>query len=456
MPDVVQELVFLQRCHPPDEVAVFRQRRVGGGETRQRGVHHLGQKRPVQPQLPPVAYRPPDDAAQHIPPLAVGRRHPVADEKRRRPGVFRHHANGVVVAGVRPVLPPGYPAHRLYDGPEKVGFINIAFALQHGGGAFQAHAGVHAGRRQRRADAFQILVELHKHQVPQLHEPFAVAVGMAAARFGGRAALGFLPQHCRQLVRRQHGVGVPVLADALFGAAVVMQLRAGAGGPFPAGRPPPVVAVAIAVDAFRRHAYVVAPQRVGIVIVQMDGDIHTLRRQPEGAGAELPGKSHRIPFEIVANAEIAQHFKESEMLVVAHLVNVGGAEGFLAAGQPAAGRRAFPHKEGLERHHSRRSEQQRRVAGRDQRRRRHRQMPPFLKKAAERIADAVAVRSVHRDCDSVAVGYGGRVWKWDMQIVGLAPRQGQQLRRQASRDGTLCDMRYAQLALGGPGAQKLN
>ena len=42
------------------------------------------------------------------------------------------------------------------------------------------------------------------------------------------------------------------------------------------------------------------------------------------------------------------------------------------------------------------------------------------------------------------------------EIVGLAPRQGQQRHRRANRDGTLCDMRCAPLAPGGIDAQKVN
>ena len=313
--------------------------------------------------------------------------------------MFRNHPDsivgiGVVAIGIRTVCPPGNPAYGVNNRAEQVGFIHIRLALQHGGGPFQPHPGVHAGRRQRRPHPVQILVKLHKYQVPQLHKPFAVAVRMAAARFRRRAAVGFPTQQRRQFVRRHHLVSFPVLADAFFGAPVVMQLGAGAGWPFQTGRPPPVVAVAVPVDAFRRHANLVAPQVIGIVIVQMHGYIHPLRRQPEQPGAQLPRKGHRIPLEVVADAEIAQHFKESEMLVIAHFVNIGSAKRFLAAGQPAARRRLFPHKKGLERHHPRRSEQQSRVAGRYQRGRRHRLMPPLLKKTAKRITNAVAVHRV--------------------------------------------------------------
>ena len=136
-----------------------------------------------------------------------------------------------------------------------------------------------------------------------------------------------------------------MLADALLGAAVVMKFGAWPRRAFQAGRPPPVVAVAVAVDALRGHADVVMPDVVGFVVVQVDGDVHPLRRQAEQSGAEFPGEGGGVFLEVVADAEVAQHLEESEVLVVAHLVDVGGAEGLLATGEPAARRRLLAHEE---------------------------------------------------------------------------------------------------------------
>ncbi len=128
---------------------------------------------------------------------------------------------------------------------------------------------------------------------------------MASARFGGWTALGLTAQHGGEIIRGQHGVGLGMLTDAFVRAAVVVELGAGAGGSFKAGRPPPVVAVAVAVDALGRDADVVVPDVVGLVVVQVDGDVHSLRRQAEQPGAEVPGEGNGVLLEVVADAEVA-------------------------------------------------------------------------------------------------------------------------------------------------------
>ena len=95
--------LLLQANHPQDEVVVLQQLPVDVPEV---GQHHLGyltQEGLVQAQKPPVPYGPPDYPAQHVAPALVARHHAVADQKRRRPGVLRHHPQGVVVLWVHAV-----------------------------------------------------------------------------------------------------------------------------------------------------------------------------------------------------------------------------------------------------------------------------------------------------------------------------------------------------------------
>ena len=205
-----------------------------------------------------------------------------------------------------------------------------------------------------------------------------------------------------------------MVAEAFGGAAVVVEFGAGAGGAFESGGAPPVVAVAVAVDAFRGYADVVAPEVVGFVVVQVDGYIHSCGGEAELAGAELPGEGHGVGFEVVADAEVAQHFEEGEVFVVADFVDVGGAEGFLAAGEAAAGWRLLAHKEGFEGYHAGGGEEEGGVAGGDEGGGGHSLVSPFLEEVAEGIADAVAV---HRGCDSVA--RCGAVLRVGSRVAGL-------------------------------------
>ena len=301
-----------------------------------------------------------------------------------------NHPDSEIGFGFRAVLHASQVAHCIHDGAEKVGFVDVGLALQDGGGAFQPQPGINAGRRQWSAAAGRILVELHEHQVPQFDEPFTVAVRMAAAELGFRATGSFTAEQRGEFIGRRHLVSLGMLADALLGAAVVMQLGAGPGGAFQPGRPPPVILVTVAVDALRRHTDVVAPQLVGLIVVKVNRHVEAVGFQAEQIGAQFPGEGHCILLEIVSDAEVAQHLKESEVLVVADLVDVGGAEGFLAAGEATARRGLLAHEEGFEGHHAGGREEQRRVAGGDERRGRHMEMAAFLEKLDVGVADAVA------------------------------------------------------------------
>ena len=254
----------------------------------------------------------------------------------------------------------------------------------------QAHAGVHAGGGQRSSVALRVLVELHEHQVPKLDESLAVAVGVAAGNLAGRSAVPLLAQQGGEDIHLHH----PAFVAALLHAAVVVDFRAGAGWAFSACRAPPVVLVAVAVDALHRNAYLIVPDVKGLIVIQVDGHVEAVGREAEELGHQFPGKADGSVLEVVADAEVAQHLEESQVLVVAHLVYVGGAETLLAAGKAAGGRSLLAHKEGLERHHAGAGEEQRGVASGNEGSRGHVLMPFVLEESYERIPDLVSVHSL--------------------------------------------------------------
>ena len=63
---------------------------------------------------------------------------------------------------------------------EQVDVVVVVYALQHGGDALEAHAGVDRGFRQVDALAGRELLVLHEDEIPDLDE--AVAVGVLRAR----------------------------------------------------------------------------------------------------------------------------------------------------------------------------------------------------------------------------------------------------------------------------------
>lgn len=88
-----------------------------------------------------------------------------------------HHPDGKVRLVVDPVGRAGQLADPVHDGPKQVRLVDVALTLEDGDDPLQAHAGIYAGSWQGSPVPVRVLVELHKDQIPQLHEPFAIAVG---------------------------------------------------------------------------------------------------------------------------------------------------------------------------------------------------------------------------------------------------------------------------------------
>ena len=185
-----------------DEVAVFRQFRVGGAEVVHYYRRHFGEERLGQSQAAAVANGPADDPAQHIAAPLVARYHAIANQESGGPGVFGHYPQGIIGLPVDAVIPAAELHRPVDNGTEQVRFIDIGLVLQDGGGPFQAHAGVHAGGGQGRTLTLSVLIELHKDQVPQFYEPLAVAVGMAAGRGFPLAGCQFPAELGGKLLRR--------------------------------------------------------------------------------------------------------------------------------------------------------------------------------------------------------------------------------------------------------------
>ena len=265
------------------------------------------------------------------------------------------------------------------DGYKKVGLVDVLLALQDDHCPFKAHAGIDARSRQGRPFAGGVLEVLHEHQVPQLHIPFAITVGVAAVDGQRLSRLQLFTELSGQLIRFDH----PAAVAAFISATVIMDFRTGSGGSFIAGRAPPVVFVAVAVDVWLRNSDLVTPDGKGLFVVQMDGHVETFRFQLEKLGDQLPAVAHRPFFEVVSNAEVAQHLKEGQVLVVADLVNVVGPKAFLAAGESFGGRGLLAHEKGLERNHASAGEKQGWVSGWNQRSGGHVLVPFAFKKLDE-------------------------------------------------------------------------
>ena len=160
---------------------------------------------------------------------------------------------------------------------------------------------------------------------------------------------------------------------------IVEDFRAGAAGAGIAHRPEVVAFVALAAglvtdagDAFAGHANLVGPHLIGLVVGFVDGHPQLVGRQLEHAGEEFPGKADGVGLEVVAEAEVAQHFKEGVMAggvadVFQVVVLAAGAHAALGGGGALIGARVAAGEDVLELHHARVGEQQRVVIERHQR-----------------------------------------------------------------------------------------
>ena len=200
----------------------------------------------------------------------------------------------------------GNVGNRLDQIAEKVDVKVGMHALQNGGNAFQPHAGIDGGLFQVDAAAVGQVFKLVENQVPDFDE--AVAVFFRGA---GQAAPDFRPVVVKDFRTGAAGAGVTHLPEVVFGGN--------------------------ADDSVIRQAGNLFPQRVGFFVVMINGYRQPVCRQVEIFGQKLPGIADGAFFKIVAEREVAEHFKESVVAdVVADTVEVvvfaAGTHAFLRRG----------------------------------------------------------------------------------------------------------------------------
>ena len=283
-----------------------------------------------------------DDPAQqppkHVAAALVARRDAVTDDDRGGAAVVGDDAVADVVGMVTPGVPArGEAGHRVDDGAQQIGFIDVVDTLQQAGDPFDAHPGVDVLPRQRAEDlevvfggTFAALV-LHEHEIPDLD---------VAAFIGDRTA-----------------------RDAVLGTAVVVDLRARPARTGDAHRPV-VVCLPPTLDALRRQPGDLLPQRRGLVVVvehrgPQPVGVEAVATRGHRIGEQSPGQLDGAALEIIPEREIARHLEEGVVAgCVADLVDVRRPDALLDARRGVVGRRALPEEERDELHHAGVDEQQ--------------------------------------------------------------------------------------------------
>ncbi len=214
---------------------------------------------------------------------------------------------GDVLLVVLVVLHPGDAADVLHDVLDGVHLEEVIHPLHDAGQPLQAHAGINVGVGHGGVVPRPVGIELTEHQVPNLHEPVAVAPHVAV-----RAAAA--------LIRP------PVKID--FGAGA-----AGTGANLPEVVLPAEADHVAGVDAHLLH-----PNIPGLVVAFKDGDIELFGGYGQFLCQELPGPGGGLVLKVIPEGEVPQHLEIGAVAGgFAHVFNIRGADALLAGGHPLVG-----------------------------------------------------------------------------------------------------------------------
>ncbi len=286
----VAEALLLTGEHADDEVAVLDHVGIGVAHHVDRSLDQAWHHELIGAEQVGVAHGASQDPAQHVAASFVRREHTVADQHRRRPGVLGEHAQGEAVAIVVVADAIRLAGHRLGGLDQRqheVGLPHRVDALQQRQDPLEPGPRVDRRLGQCRARAVGRLVELHEHQVPELHEAIAL-------RVVERAAVG-----------PERRAAIDVDLGARPARAGVAHL-------------PEIVLVAESLDPLHRHADLLVPDLLGLVVVLVNGDPEAVAVEaPTAAGGiggdEVPAPRDDLALEVVAEAEVAHHLEEHEV-----------------------------------------------------------------------------------------------------------------------------------------------
>ena len=303
-------------------------------------LHQRGQqavkKQPRGAELAAVANGPAHDPAQHVGAAFVAGQHAVGDQEGAGADVIGNDAQ----RGRAAVFDPQQLRRGLDQRLKQVDLVIAVHALQHRGNALQAHARVHGGFGQGRHTPLGVALELHKDQIPDLD-----------------IAIEIVARHARRGARHP-------------GAVVIEHLRAGPAGAGIAHLPEVVLIQAR--DTCGGETDVIGPNPLGLVVVAVHRDPQPLPGQFQVAGEELPGEANGLSLEVVAKAEVAEHFEEGVVArgvadIFQIVVLAAGAHTALRAGCAGTGPWLQAQKHVLELVHTGVGEQQRGIVRGDQR-----------------------------------------------------------------------------------------
>ena len=96
---------------------------------------------------------------------------------------------------------------------------------------------------------------------------------------------------------------------------------------------------------------------VAVALEHGEGQLILVDAQPLFAGQEFPAPGNHFLLEVIAQAPVAQHFKEGQVAHVTHVVDIDGADALLHVGEPVAGGVLLAQQVGHQGMHARGGEQ---------------------------------------------------------------------------------------------------
>src|SRR5690606_3470059 len=352
--------------HPADVLPRPLQLGIGVPHHVDHPVRHSRQEAALDAEELGVAHGAPEQPAQHIASPLVPGKDAVEDHKRDAPHVVGDHPHADVGVRIALVRNPCDGGDVIDDGADNVDLEVAGHALQERGRPLKAHSGVDTLALERGELAFFVLMVLDEHQVPNLEVPLAAVARGPAVRFA--AAERFAP--------------------------VVVDFRARAARPD--ADLPEVILLSEADDALFGQAHFTVPDVESLVVFNINRNPKPVLLQLQAFGDELPGPGDGFSLEIVAEREVAQHFKERVVPVgLAHVVDVSRAQAPLARGHPPVLRRLKAQKVRFEGDHAGAGQKERGILRRHQRRAGQNPVTLFSEKIEKSLPQLVGAHLPH-------------------------------------------------------------
>ena len=359
------EPLFLGADDLLDVIGVFFQFGIAGLVFMDNGIHQFGQERTVDAQHPAMAGSAAQQTAQHIAAALIRRQNAVADHKGGGTNVVGDHADGDIGLFILTVGLAADAFHMMQDRLHGVHFKQVAHALHHASQALQTHTGIDVGLFQAGIVALAVGIELAEDQVPDFHVTVAVTADLAVG-----------------------------LTTAMFRSTVKVDFAAGTAG---AGTMlPEVVFLAKTDHVAGINAHFIDPDIPSLIVLFIHRDVQQVSGDLQHLGQELPGPGSGFPFEIVLEAEIAQHFKIGTVTGSnANPLDIRRTDALLAGGHPVTGRLLLAEEPLLHGGHTAVDQQQAVVVLRNQRKAAQAQMALALKKAQVLFTQFVQSSPLH-------------------------------------------------------------